>query len=186
MTDAPKTNRKWLIYFLDFTLLLTAIAIGLMVRNGLYETTIIISGSMRPTLNVDDRFLVDHRSSLQGKWQRGDIILFSAPQSWGEDPALVKRVIGLPGEKAQLYRGAMYINGKKLSEPYVRETPDEESGNPIVLANNQYFVAGDNRNNSDDSRANGPIEEDDIQGRLVFQLSPFSQFGRLNLPQYDF
>jgi signal peptidase I len=96
----------------------------------------------------------------------------------------VKRIIGLPGEEIVLLDARVYINGQPLSESYLREKPELEDTLPLKLGPDQYYVMGDNRNHSDDSRANGPISEADIRGRFLTRLWPLSRFGALQSPQY--
>lgn len=179
-------QKKWINFFLEAGAIFVAILIGIMVRNGLYESMVVTSGSMKPTMAIDARFLVDHRSYLHGHWQRGDIVTFKAPESWGGDDTLVKRIIGLPGETLYIKQGTVYIDNRALPETYIAEQMTDEPYGPIKLGDDQYFVMGDNRNNSDDSRANGPIRDSDIRGRVVMRLWPFSDFGRLPAFSYGF
>ncbi len=133
---------------------------------------------MKPTLQVGDHLLVDRRGSLRGHWKRGDLLLFKEPELWGEDgDSLTKRLVGLPGEKFMIRAGKVYINGKVLAESYLAERPDAEIYGPIYLRKGQYFVMGDNRNQSDDSRDNGPIDESNIVGRAIVRLWPLSRLG---------
>ncbi|MBW3636035.1 MAG: signal peptidase I, partial [Armatimonadetes bacterium] len=97
----------------------------------------------------------------------------------GPGTSLVKRIIGLPGEEIVLFRGRVYINKKLLSETYLANSPDAQDTAPMVLAPDHYYVMGDNRNFSDDSRANGPISEKDIRGRIKMILWPMPRIGGL-------
>jgi signal peptidase I len=106
---------------------------------------------------------------------RGDIVILEDPRDPSGD-RLVKRVIGLPGEKLEIVNGVVYINGHKLDEPYIKQVP---TGNtpPIVLPADEYFVMGDNRNNSDDSRFLGLIPRDLIIGKAMVAFWPKDKFG---------
>lgn len=159
---------------------LLGLLFALLLRMLAFEGVLITSGSMQPTLYRGDYTLVDHRAALQGSWRRGDVVLFEAPASWkGPGTSLVKRIIGLPGEEIVLFRGRVYINKKLLSETYLANSPDAQDTAPMVLAPDHYYVMGDNRNFSDDSRANGPISEKDIRGRIKMILWPMPRIGGL-------
>ncbi len=203
MTTKKKSSNKWLTVAIEAAIVVAAVLLGIVFRVGVYETAIVTSGSMENTLQVSDRMLIDHRASLHGQWQRGDIVLFNDPQSWqeaaggapGGAPAsaapaeegdeLVKRVIGLPGETVDIYNNQVYINSKALSEPYTKEAMVDNENRRFTLSSGQYFVMGDSRNNSDDSRFHGPIEDNDIIGRAVRLVGPWGRFGVLPLPDYS-
>lgn len=158
---------------------------GLLLRVLAYESVLITSGSMEPLLRKGDYTLVDHRVALRNAWQRGDVVVFQKPQSWdGPDETLVKRVIGVPGDRVWLVYGRVMVNAQVLPEPYLNEVPDAQNSAPFQLAPKQYFVMGDNRNNSSDSRENGPISESDIKGRIIRKLWPLSRMGSWAAPDY--
>ena len=164
-----------------------ALCFGLLLRVLAFEGVLITSGSMESELRRGDYNLVDHRVALRGSWQRGDVVIFDNPPSWeGRESTLVKRVIGMPGEQISLYKGRVYINNRVLSEPYLQPGPleFEEDVAPVVLGREEYFMLGDNRDNSDDSRDNGPVEAKYIRGRVLARLWPLSRFGRLVSPEY--
>lgn len=164
---------------------IVALLFGLLLRVLAFEGVLVTSGSMEPALARGDYALIDHRVALRGNWKRGDIILFEPPSTWsGMDQALVKRIVGLPGEDIVLLNGQLFINGQPLSESYLREKPEPEDIVPLKLGPGQYFVMGDNRSASDDSRENGPISEANIRGRFLTRLWPISRFGSLPSPQY--
>lgn len=194
MSETKTASNKTVTWVIEGLIIVLAILLGLAIRWGVYESAIIISRSMTPTLLVGDRLLIDHRNSLHGQWRRGDIIAFTPPASWasaqnnGEaiGEQYVKRIIGLPGETVDVSAGAASINGKALSEPYLNQAPSpEEAPLHVTLGSDQYFVMGDNRVNSEDSRDHGPIADADISGRAVRILVPPGRAGALPIPDYE-
>ena len=122
--------------------------------------------SMQPTLHEGEYVIVDKVSYLLHPPDRGDIIVFKHP---GED--LIKRVIGLPGDTIEIRGGRVYINGSVLNEPYIKE-PILSTLSAQKIEAGRYFVMGDNRNNSSDSRAFGPIPAGDMIGRAAIIYWP--------------
>ena len=142
-----------------------------------------VSGmSMYPTLSDGDNLIVDKISYRFKDPQRYDIIVF--PFQYKEKTYYIKRIIGLPGEEVQVIDGEVYINGEKLGEDYGREVMEEAglAAEPIQLGEDEYFVLGDNRNNSEDSRYGdiGRVNKKYITGKLWFQISPMKDAGLLN------
>jgi signal peptidase I len=194
-------SSKWVSYVIEGAILVLALVLVLAIRFYVYQPAMVISQSMERTLLVDDRLLIDHRASLHGTWRRGDIVLFAAPPSWYDEPSgdvpvedrdqLLKRVIGLPGEKVDVFEDEVWINGKLLAENYIKPTPiaDLRAGSQtqprpvsVTLGAGQYFVMGDNRGNSEDSRIRGPIGDRDILGRAVRVFWPLGRAGGLAIP----
>lgn len=148
------------------------------------QRTEVDGSSMEPTLTNGDNLIVDKLSYRFRDPQRFDIIVF--PYKHKEKTYYIKRIIGLPGETVQIdEQGDIYINGEILSESYGREIIKAENiglaAEPIVLGEDEYFVMGDNRNNSTDSRFPqvGNIKRGDIIGRAWVRIWPFSSFGIL-------
>ena len=113
----------------------------------------VISGSMEDTMQIDDVYLGNRLSYVFGDPERGEIVFFKFPDK--EEETFVKRIIGLPGEKIEIKDGKVYINdsAEPLYEPYLKETPRKEDFGPVVIPEDSYFMMGDNRNHSNDSRA---------------------------------
>jgi signal peptidase I len=137
--------------------------------------------SMFATLDDNDYLIankIDYR--IHGP-DRGDIIILRPPTLSTTD--YIKRVIALPGERLLIRDGVVYINGHKLDEPYLPEawTVGTEWGGPngTVIPSNEYFVMGDNRNRSQDSRVFGPITRDRIDGKAWFRIWPLNHFGNI-------
>lgn len=146
--------------------------------------TVVDGGSMETTLSHQDNLIVDKITYRFSDPKRFDIIVF--PFQYQEDTYYIKRIIGLPGETVQIdAQGRIYIDGKVLEESYGREIIKPENvgiaAEPIVLGEDEYFVMGDNRNNSSDSRTEmvGNIHRKDIIGRAWLRIWPFSKFGVL-------
>ena len=124
--------------------------------------------SMRPTLEDGEFVLVSKMSYLFGSTQRGDIIVFHFPMNPEEE--LIKRVIGLPGDHVSVQNGTVSVNGQMLVEPYIAATPNY-SGEWDV-ADGQFFVLGDNRNNSNDSKDWGLLPAKNVVGKAVLIYWP--------------
>jgi signal peptidase I len=180
-----REKRRQARFLLGGGLVLVVLCFALLLRILAFEGVMITSGSMQPTLFKGDYTLVDHRIAIRSTWARGDVIVFEAPETWnGPGVTLVKRVIGLPGEEVGVSAGRVFVNNRFLTENYLSEAPAPEDERRIKLEAGQYYVMGDNRNNSDDSRNNGPIEEKNIKGRALCLLWPISRFTRLETPEY--
>lgn len=141
-----------------------------------------VSGmSMYPTLSDGDNLIVDKISYRFQDPKRYDIIVF--PYQYKENTYYIKRIIGLPGEEVQIIDGVVYINGELLGEDYGREVMEDAgiAAEPIQLGEDEYFVLGDNRNASSDSRdpSVGIIHREDIVGRAFIRIWPLTDFGIL-------
>lgn len=149
----------------------------------LFESISIQGSSMEPTLGDCDVVLLDKFFGRFRKLKRYDVIVFYPNEKMkiSGERYYTKRIIGLPGETVQIQYGTVYINGRPLVEP-VRYPLMEMAGQasePIVLGDDEYFVLGDNRNESKDSRflEVGPVKEEYIEGRLLFRISPVKKLG---------
>ncbi|WP_421655219.1 signal peptidase I [Leptothermofonsia sp. ETS-13] len=151
------------------------------IRTFVAEARYIPSGSMLPTLQVNDRLIVDKLGYYFKSPQRGDIVVFSptdALQKQNFHDAFIKRVIGLPGEKVEVKGGRVYINDKPLKENYIADAPQYQWG-PKVVPEGSYLVLGDNRNNSYDSHYWGFVPRDKIIGRAVVRFWPPDRVGEI-------
>jgi signal peptidase I len=130
--------------------------------------------SMQPGLHTNERVLVNSLAYLFRQPQRGDVIVFHPPNALTE--RYIKRVIGLPGDTVRLTVTEVYVNGVKLNEPYIAPVPYGTAENPedesVHLGPDQFFVMGDNRTNSQDSRYFGPISQREIIGKAEFVVWP--------------
>lgn len=134
---------------------------------------------METTLSDGDNLIVDKISYRFRDPERFEIIVF--PFQYEEHTYYIKRIIGLPGETVQVIDGYVYINGEVLDENYGLEVMDDPgiAAEPITLGEDEYFVLGDNRNHSSDSRdpSVGVLHRDDIMGRAWIRIWPFDKFG---------
>jgi signal peptidase I len=161
------------------------LALGLyLVITVAVQTVHVIGLSMYPTLDNDDYLVATKLDYHFHPPQRGDIIIMRDPYDPSKD--FVKRVVALPNERLLIKDGHVYINGRLLSEPYLvnREPwtandnwPLGGSGTGAVVPTGEYFVMGDNRNHSSDSRTFGFVRGDQIEARCVFRIWPLGHFG---------
>lgn len=164
--------------------LLAVLCLTWIVIQFVGQRTEVDGASMEPTLYDGDNLIVDKITYKFRDPERFDIIVF--PFQYQEDTFYIKRIIGLPGETVRIdENGIIYIDGEMLAEGYGREVIKPQTigraWEPIVLGENEYFVLGDNRNNSKDSRTEivGNIKKDDIIGRAWMRIWPFERFGIL-------
>ncbi len=177
-------NRRRRRVIIEWTIiLLIAVIASFLVRIYAVQTFFIPSGSMEPTLHVGDRILVNKLSVRFGTINIGDIIVFKAPPTEHCDDGaykdLVKRVIGLPGDVMTSKGNVVYVNGKALKEPWTYFQTLSPPIKRFVVPANSYFVMGDNRANSCDSRFWGAVPHKDIIGKAFFRIWPLSRFGFL-------
>ena len=147
------------------------------IRTFVAEARYIPSGSMKPTLQVNDRLIIDKVSYRFQMPQRGDIVVFNPTDRLLEQnfhDALIKRVIGLPGEEVEVKGGRVYVNGKPLRENYIADRPNYQWG-PQTVPPDSYLVLGDNRNNSYDGHYWGFVPRDRIIGKAVIRFWPFDR-----------
>ncbi len=134
--------------------------------------------SMQPLLQDDERILVNKFAYRLGSIQRGDVVVFWYPR----DPSVsfIKRVVGLPGDVVEVRRGLVHVNGRKLEEPWIAaEFRGHDSVGPVEVERGHYFVLGDHRTSSNDSRAWGDVPERYIYGKAVFRFWPLNRIGRV-------
>jgi signal peptidase I len=162
------------------TLVLTLL-IYLLVRTFLFENYRVVGASMQPTLENGEFLAVNKLGYRLHEPQRGDIIVFQDPNAPGRK--LIKRIIGLPGETVEMTNGAVLIDGQALPEPYL-DDPGAYTRAPSVVPEDEYFVLGDNRNNSSDSRSWGMLPREDIVGKAWLTYWPPRMWGAV--PHADY
>lgn len=160
---------------LEFALIL-ALCVVLMfgvVRPFVAEVFRIPSESMSPTLEAGDSVLTLKFAYRLAEPERGDLAVFDGP-----DGATIKRVVGLPGDTVGVRDGVLVVNGKPKREPYVDyNLTDSSFFGPEKVPEGHFFVMGDNRSNSRDSRAFGPVPEEDLTGEVLLRVAPLDRIG---------
>ena len=187
--DRAPVKRRNYRTLIEWTVIVLAVLLcTVILRTFVVQSFSIPSLSMYPTLQVGDRIIVDRLSYHLHPVHRGDIVVFARPPLEDQEYAdLVKRVIGLPGETISSKDGHVYINDKLLAEPWLPPGPDSFTGplpgdshqqfnlpGPVKIPAGEYYVMGDNRTDSEDSRFFGPIPESLIVGRSVAVVWPLS------------
>ncbi len=148
------------------------------VRPFVVEAFYIPSESMVPTLKVDDRVLVNKFIYRFSEPARGDIVVFRSVEGGGED--LIKRVVGVPGDEISVRGGRLFVNGEPQGEPYVNKRfPDRSTFAPTTVPKGHYFMMGDNRANSRDSRFFGAVPKKNIEGEAFVRFWPPDRIGSL-------
>ena len=170
--------KKGLIEVLFYIVLVFGVSFLLTTYVG--QRTRVNGESMYPTLHDDDNLIVDKISYRFRDPKRYDIIVF--PYKYEEDTYYIKRIIGMPGETVQIRDGYVYIDGKRLtSDIYGKEKikDPQTAAEPVTLGDDEYFVMGDNRNHSMDSRdpGVGVLTRKDLIGRAWVRIYPFDKMG---------
>ncbi len=171
-TPLSRLVREWVV------LIAAAALIAWAFESWAIQSFSIPSESMAPTLTDGDRVLVNKLSYRAHDVRRGDVVVVerpaTAPKGSADDPDdLIKRVIGLPGDTIEARGGTVYINGRPLTEPYLGEgTITDRLDTPLVVPKGEVFLLGDNRMDSKDSRAFGPVPVDSVVGRAFALIWP--------------
>ncbi len=189
--------REWI-----FTLV-GAFVLVMLLNTKVFATTRVQQSSMQDTLMEGQHLLVEKLTYNFVNPVKGDIIVFIENKSVGgfldeinvfltdvkevfkpveekSNTRLVKRVIAVPGDEVDIQAGKVYINGRELEEPYVKgETAKREFQLPVTVPDDKYFVLGDNRGVSKDSRVFGFIDRSQVEGKAVFRFWPLGKFGQL-------
>ncbi|MEN1967051.1 signal peptidase I [Lentibacillus sp. N15] len=167
----PKKKNEWVEWG---KAIFIAILLALFLKVFVFATSIVEGESMVPTLEDGERVIINKFVYLFGEPKRGDIVIIKRP-----DKNYVKRVIALPGETVEMEEHQLYINGKKLNKSFVSKDAANHTGSfgPIQVPDDSYFVMGDNRAISMDSRNGlGFINRDTIIGKSAFVIYPFDEW----------
>ncbi len=180
-----KTENFWL-EMLKTLALAGVLAFG--IRTFIAEARYIPSGSMEPTLQINDHLMIEKITYLLHKPERGDIVVFRPTEALRQEnfhQAFIKRIIGLPGETVEVKNGKVYINGQAIVEDYIKELPKYNYG-PEIVPDDQYLVLGDNRNNSYDSHAWGFVPRENLIGKAFVRFWPINRVGTLDHDAVEF
>jgi len=169
---------RWVHWLFDWAeTIIVALLLALAIRAFFLQVFWIPSGSMEPTLDIGDRIVVDKVSYYFRDPARMEIVVFRQVASFdGSKKDLIKRLVGLPGETLEIKEGIIYINGKALEEKHTMN-PDFSNFGPVEIPPDAYFVMGDNRPASADSRYFGFLPRRNLIGRAFLRIWPFSKFG---------
>ena len=161
--------------------LLLAIGLAMVIIIFLYQPVKVEGTSMAPLLTDQERIFINKFVYRFEPIERGDVVVFWYPLD--RSKSFIKRVVGLPGEMVEIRQGRAYGNGKRLEEPYVpRQFTDGSTYGPVRVPPGEYFVMGDHRASSNDSRVFGPVPDRYISGKAVFAYWPMDRFGLIPPP----
>ena len=179
LSEEKKTfSIKKLLLELAFYLVLIFVCIYI-VPTYIVQRTVVDGPSMENTLYDEESLIVEKVSYRFVDPNRFDIVVFYPYGREDKENYYVKRIIGLPGEKVQIIGSDIYINDEKLEENFGKDpiTDPGIASEPIVLGEDQFFVLGDNREVSEDSRIFGPVDSINLEGQVVLRIFPFDRFG---------
>ena len=181
--DREEISKKdWSLWSLFMMLVVAFDLVFGFVRPFVAEPMHVPSESMTPTLQPGDRVLTNKFVYDFVDPEKGDLVVFESVDE-SKDEEIVKRVVGLPGDEISVEKGALLVNGEPPYEPYIatpgsttsRKTPGVDSFGPMIVPQHHFFVMGDNRTNSYDSRFFGPVPEENLVGEVSLRFWPPSQ-----------
>lgn len=158
---------------------------AVLIRSFVFQPFVVEGSSMVPTFNDHDYLIVNKFRFRFTPPRRGDVIVFLSPTIRNTD--FIKRVIGLPGEVVRIDGNQVFVNGQKLSEPYLNQDDTTPPSTSIerFLGTEEYWVMGDNRSHSSDSRDWGPLQRSAIIGQASITVFPRADFGLVAHPSYS-
>jgi signal peptidase I len=159
--------------------ILISLAVSAFFIIFLYQPVKVEGTSMMPTLEDQERVFINKFVYRVEAIHRGDVVVFRYPRDTSK--SYIKRVIAVPGDHVRIQNGLVYVNGRQIAENYVPQMYEDVRSYPeTVVPPHSYFVMGDHRNLSNDSRDFGPVDESYIYGKAVFGYWPFTKLGKLN------
>ena len=169
-------------------IVIISLVIIIPIRIFLIQPFYVKGASMEPTFYDNEYLIIDEITYRFSEPQRGDIVVVKYPQDTSQ--FFIKRIVGLPGETMEIKNGAIYINGNfsepiKIEEEYLDEGVITSGEKQVTLDNNEYYILGDNRQSSLDSRSFGPIKRDYIIGKAWLRVWPFNKFHHFEPPEYN-
>ncbi|MGH9684520.1 MAG: signal peptidase I [Candidatus Acidiferrales bacterium] len=175
---APQLRRELRSWTRDLAI---ALGFALAIIIFLYQPVKVEGTSMAPLLSDQERIFINKFVYRFEPIDRGDVVVFWYPRDLSK--SFIKRVIGLPGDTVEIRAGRLFINGREMNESYVPASyMDGLSYPPLKIPPGEYFVMGDHRDSSNDSRMFGPVARQYIYGKAVFAYWPVDHFGSLSLP----
>ncbi len=185
-----ETIKRLVAGFFDFLQgIVVVLAVMVMIYLFIMSPQEINGASMEPNFHNGEYILTNKIEYKLVDPQRGDVVIFKSPKN--KDIDYIKRIIAKPGETVSLKNNALFVNGNKVEEPYLSPGTYIFGGSflqenqSVVIPPGQYFVLGDNRPHSSDSREFGPIAKEDFIGKAVLRYWPFPEFGVVNRPSYS-
>ncbi len=202
-TAGDRSEKGGLPFLVEFPLLvLVALAVAILIKTFLIQAFWIPSGSMVPTLEVDDRVLVNKLEYRFGEPERGDVVVFESPygdhepEPFGElvvrtivesigirtarvPDDFIKRVIGTEGQVVEIVDNRVLVDGVVIAEPYLPDGVRMADMDPVEVPDGELWVMGDNRNHSSDSRVFGTIPADEVVGKAFVIMWPLDRLGGL-------
>jgi len=186
--EEPKKNFvNFLVSFFDFIKTIAVIVIlAFVIRVFIIQPFIVEGESMEPTFKTKDYLITEKVSYRFRPPQRGEVVIFNPPDRSTEN--YIKRIIGLPGDQIEIKEGSIYVNKEKLIEPYLNSIDktlvSQKEGYTTVLKDDEYFVMGDNRSHSRDSREIGSIPKQNVVSKVWFRLLPLDQISTFAATDY--
>ena len=179
--DVQPSPPRWRAWWENIQILIIALILALLIRVFVAEPRYIPSDSMLPTLQIGDRLVVEKLSYRFRSPVFGEIVVFDPPkqlqiQGYTKDQAFIKRIIGKPGQTVQVRNGTVFVDDQPLREPYIAAPPNYTL-EPVTVPEHEFFVMGDNRNNSNDSHVWGFLPQQNMIGRAWFRFYPFERLG---------
>ena len=179
--DAP--SKAWRSLRENLILITIALVLAFFIRTFIAEPRYIPSDSMLPTLETGDRLVIEKISYRFTSPKFGDIVVFQPPpelqrRGYYQDQAFIKRIIGTPGDTVKIDDGKVYLNGNILQEDYIKEPP-LQAFQLVQVPQNQYFMMGDNRNDSNDSRYWGFLPKKNMIVKAIFRFWPPGRIGTM-------
>lgn len=188
MNDKPQFRPRLRLpgFFMEVLQTIIFVVVVTVMFDMAIPRSLVDGQSMRPSFEDADRLVVSRVHYLVSAPQRGDVIVLNSVSSRDtRGTMLIKRVVGLPGDTVQIIEKQIYINGQIIDEPYtLEECRTRCSDATWELGDGEYFVMGDNRNHSNDSRSFDAVPIDHIVGRVLFRYWPLNQIGIIPEPQY--
>lgn len=180
--------RKILNFFWEvFTIVVVALLIVIPIRYYIFQPFFVMGQSMEPSFSQGDYLIVDEISYRFRDPQRGEVVVFKNPQN--PHQYFIKRIIGLPGETIKIKDGKIIISQDDFSQvldelAYLSSSVKTPGNLNLTLKENEYFVLGDNRLASFDSRRWGPLPKENIIGRVILRVFPLTAFAKIEAPAY--